>query len=34
MVLDYVAPVYFLSQALNVIRLGVAYAIWGGLGIV
>lgn len=34
MVLSYVACFYFLSLALKSIPLGVAYAIWGGLGIV
>ncbi|MEO9340162.1 multidrug efflux SMR transporter [Mesorhizobium sp. SB112] len=28
------ASLFFLSQALKIIPLGVAYAIWGGLGIV
>lgn len=30
----YVAAFFFLSQALKVMPLGVAYAIWAGLGIV
>lgn len=30
----YLICFYFLSQALKFIPLGVAYAIWGGLGIV
>lgn len=30
----YAASFFFLSQALKAIPLGVAYAIWGGLGIV
>lgn len=30
----YIACFYFLSQALKSISLGIAYAIWGGLGIV
>lgn len=30
----YVASLYFLSQVLKAIPLGIAYAIWGGLGIV
>lgn len=30
----YILSFYMLSQALRVIPLGVAYAIWGGLGIV
>ncbi|MBV6881527.1 multidrug efflux SMR transporter [Epilithonimonas ginsengisoli] len=30
----YIACFFFLSQALKSIPLGVAYAIWGGLGIV
>lgn len=30
----YIASFFFLSQALKAIPLGVAYAIWGGLGIV
>ena len=34
MALCYAASLFFLSQALKVIPLGVAYAIWGGLGIV
>ena len=34
MVLFFVASFFFLSQALKIIPLGVAYAIWGGLGIV
>jgi len=34
MVIAYVACFYFLSQALKTIPLGVAYAIWAGLGIV
>jgi small multidrug resistance pump len=32
--LCFIASLFFLSQALKVIPLGVAYAIWGGLGIV
>jgi small multidrug resistance pump len=32
--LCFAASLFFLSQALKVIPLGVAYAIWGGLGIV
>lgn len=31
---SYVACFYFLSLALKSIPLGIAYAIWGGLGIV
>lgn len=34
MALFFAASFFFLSQALKVIPLGVAYAIWGGLGIV
>jgi small multidrug resistance pump len=34
MALFYVASFFFLSQSLKVVPLGVAYAIWGGLGIV
>jgi small multidrug resistance pump len=34
MALCFVVSLFFLSQALKVIPLGVAYAIWGGLGIV
>jgi len=34
MALCYVASLFFLSQALKVLPLGIAYAIWGGLGIV
>lgn len=30
----FIVSLFFLSQALKVIPLGVAYAIWGGLGIV
>ncbi len=33
-VVTYIACFFFLSQALKSIPLGVAYAIWGGLGIV
>lgn len=32
--LCFVASLFFLSQALKVIPLGVAYALWAGLGIV
>ncbi|MCW2292306.1 small multidrug resistance pump [Pseudomonas sp. BIGb0408] len=34
MALCFGASLFFLSQALKVIPLGVAYAIWGGLGII
>jgi small multidrug resistance pump len=34
MALFYVGSFFFLSQALKSVPLGVAYAIWGGLGIV
>ncbi len=34
MVAAYIGSFYFLSQALRSLPLGVAYAIWGGLGIV
>ncbi|MET2825661.1 DMT family transporter [Mesorhizobium shangrilense] len=34
MALCFVAALFFLSQALKLIPLGVAYAIWAGLGIV
>lgn len=34
MALCYVASFYALSQALKVLPLGIAYAIWAGLGIV
>ncbi|HDH0894723.1 multidrug efflux SMR transporter (plasmid) [Klebsiella pneumoniae] len=34
MVAFYILSFYMLSQALRVIPLGIAYAIWGGLGIV
>jgi small multidrug resistance pump len=30
----YAASFYFLSQALKSLPLGIAYAIWGGLGII
>ncbi|WP_310993972.1 DMT family transporter [Aequorivita marina] len=33
-IVAYIASFYFFSQALKTINLGVAYAIWGGLGIV
>jgi len=33
-VVAYIACFFFLSQALKHIPLGIAYAIWGGLGIV
>lgn len=34
MALCYVASFYMLSQALKVLPLGIAYAIWAGLGII
>ena len=34
MVVCFVAALYLLSQALKAIPLGIAYAIWAGLGIV
>ncbi|MEJ4043759.1 DMT family transporter [Erwinia sp. SLM-02] len=34
MAVCYILSFYMLSQALRVIPLGIAYAIWGGLGIV
>lgn len=34
MVLFYIVSFFCLSQALKVLPLGIAYAIWGGLGIV
>lgn len=34
MTLCYVASFYMLSQALKVLPLGIAYAIWAGLGII
>ncbi len=34
MALAYVASFYFLSIALKAMPLGIAYAVWGGLGIV
>ena len=34
MALLYIVSFYFLSQTLKTIPLGVAYAIWGGVGIV
>lgn len=33
-IVAYIACFFFLSQALKTIPLGIAYAIWGGLGIV
>ncbi|WP_333577769.1 DMT family transporter [Sphingobacterium sp.] len=33
-IIAYIACFFFLSQALKSIPLGVAYAVWGGLGIV
>lgn len=33
-IIAYVVSFYFLSQALKSIPLGIAYAIWAGLGIV
>ena len=33
-IIAYIACFFFLSQALKSISLGIAYAIWGGLGIV
>ncbi|GEO84191.1 MULTISPECIES: DMT family transporter [Alphaproteobacteria] len=34
MVLFYIVSFYLLSQALKGVPLGIAYAVWGGLGIV
>ncbi len=34
MAVFYIASFYFLSQALKNLHLGVAYAIWGGVGII
>ena len=34
MAVSYVASFYLLSQALKSLPLGVAYAVWGGLGII
>lgn len=34
MALLYTTSLYFLAKSLRVIPLGIAYAIWGGLGIV
>jgi small multidrug resistance pump len=34
MALFYAGSFFFLSQALKMVPLGIAYAIWGGLGIV
>lgn len=34
MALAYLASFYFLSQALRYMPLGIAYALWSGLGIV
>lgn len=34
MTLFYAGSFYFLSQSLKTLPLGVAYAIWGGLGII
>ncbi|MGV7106837.1 DMT family transporter [Flavobacterium sp. U410] len=33
-IVAYIACFFFFSQALKSINLGIAYAIWGGLGIV
>lgn len=33
-IVAYIACFYFFSQSIKVIPLGIAYAIWGGLGIV
>lgn len=33
-IIAYIACFFFFSQALKSINLGIAYAIWGGLGIV
>ncbi|MBK8657518.1 MAG: multidrug efflux SMR transporter [Bacteroidetes bacterium] len=33
-IVAYIACFFFMSQALKSIPLGIAYAIWGGLGIV
>ena len=33
-VIAYIACFYFLAQALKYFPLGIAYAVWGGLGIV
>ncbi|MFN8416291.1 MAG: SMR family transporter [Cytophagaceae bacterium] len=33
-IVAYIACLFFFSQALKLIPLGIAYAIWGGLGIV
>ncbi|HEU0220712.1 MAG TPA: SMR family transporter [Paracoccaceae bacterium] len=34
MIACYTASFYFLAQALRAVPLGIAYAIWGGVGIV
>ena len=34
MALSYLASFYLLSQALKVLLLGIAYALWSGLGII
>lgn len=34
MIIGYMLSFYFLSHALKMIPLGIAYAIWGGVGIV
>lgn len=33
-IVAYIVSFFFLSQALKFIPLGIAYAVWGGLGIV
>jgi len=33
-IIAYICSFYFLAQALRFIPLGIAYAIWGGVGIV
>lgn len=34
MIVFYMGSFFFLSQALKIVPLGIAYALWGGLGII